>query len=103
MGYICNEHGFKRECDVTTSGQRICYECGEAVTGVTGSNRGRRAPPSDKPSFQQGDIEWTVQTYQKRHKVMAFDHEQAIEKVADKLDTPQEINKVYPSNRNYRR
>jgi hypothetical protein len=34
---------------------------------------------------------------------MAFDHEEAIEKVADKLDTPQEINKVYPSNRNYRR
>jgi len=103
LGYICQDCGFDDNCDVSTSGQRICTDCEKAVTGVTGNIRGRKAPPSDKPSYQQGSIEWTVQTYKKRHKVEAFEHRDAIEEVSQKLEDAQEINEVYPSNRKYRR
>lgn len=37
MGYNCTENcGYKHECDVDESGERICPECGVAVTGITG-------------------------------------------------------------------
>jgi hypothetical protein len=103
LGYICQEHGYQNECDIAESGQRICYECGNAVTGLTGHIRGRNAPPSDKPMYQSGNIRWTIQTHKKRHQVMAFDHEQAVEQIVEKLNNPQEINQVYPTIRKYRR
>lgn len=35
IAYLCEEHGFQWECNVDESGQRICEDCGMAVTGIT--------------------------------------------------------------------
>lgn len=102
LGYICQEHGYQSECDVTKSGERICYDCGNAVTGLTGHTRGRKAPPSDKPSMQQGHIQWIAESYSSSVRVQVFDHIDAVEKAIKKFDDPQEVNKVYPTKREYR-
>jgi len=101
LGYICQEHGYQDKCD-NDAGQRICQECGNDVTGLTGQTRGRKAPPEDEPMSQSGDIQWTV-VAGTVHRVYAFDFIGAVGKVVDKLDDPQRIREVFPTNRHYRR
>lgn len=40
VGYDCTNCGYRHECDVNESGERICPNCGDAVTGITGQARG---------------------------------------------------------------
>lgn len=104
LGYICQTHGYQRECDVDESGERVCYECGVAMTGLTGHTRGRRAPPSDEPSQQMGTIRWAVSTgYGDSDYVMvdAFDFTDAVERAIERTDdTPRNVE---PARREYRR
>lgn len=106
LGYICNEHGYQAECDVSEAGERLCYECGDSVTGLTGTTRGRRAPPTDKPTHQQGSIRWDVSVGYGSGSmtVEAFDYVDAAEAAIEKVDDdPQAIKEIMPSRREYRR
>lgn len=103
LGYICVEHGYQRECDVNESGQRICRECEQAVTGLTGSTRGRKAPPSERPMHQTGKIRWLATGYDLNLAVDAFDHIAAVEAATERVDDPQEIKEIKPQNERYRR
>lgn len=107
LGYICNEHGYQSECDVSEAGERLCYECGNAVTGLTGTTRGRNAPPSDRPRHQQGSIRWDVSLGYSAGRsvtVEAFGYEEAVEAAIERIDDdPQEIRRVRPARREYRR
>lgn len=40
VGYSCTNCGYKYDCDVDSSGERICPDCGDAVTGITGDITG---------------------------------------------------------------
>lgn len=74
-----------------------------AVTGLVGRIRGRQAPPSDDPMAQAGNIRWVISGYGVNFRVDAFDHVDAVKKGIRKVKNPQEINEVYPQNRQYRR
>lgn len=104
LGYMCETHGYQRECDVGDDGERICQECGMAVTGVTGRTRSSStSPPTDKPGHTAGDISWSVMAdHGRRIVVDAFDHEQAAERAADEVDNPQSIKEIVPEIRAYR-
>lgn len=106
LGYICNEHGYQRECDVSKEGERICYECGDWMRGLMGHTRGRQAPPEDEPMTQEGDILWAVDVG--RHgtvTVTAFGLETALQKAFadDRIDEPTDVREIYPATRRYRR
>lgn len=106
LGYICNEHGYQRECDLRDGGQRICPECGADVTGLVGRSRSTaRSPPEDDPRTANGTIEWYVHTNHSTRAaftVEAFDHEAAVEAAIGRVETPQQISEVKPANRRYR-
>lgn len=44
-GYWCREHKFQHECDVSESGERICRECENWVSGIVvdGKHKMRRS------------------------------------------------------------
>lgn len=101
LGYQCPEHGLQDECDVSEAGERICYECGTAMTGIAGETRGRRAPPSDKPMYQQGSIMWQVTSgYDEADiTVEAFGWADAVEAALERVD---HVRNVTPAKREYR-
>lgn len=47
VAYDCSNCGVVPECDVDESGQRICPDCGDAVTGVT-----------KREAEERGDVPW---------------------------------------------
>jgi len=105
LGYICAEHGYQSECDVSTDGERICYECGEWMRGVTGQTRDTtRSPPEGEPQKMSGFIDWTVSygVSEQTTRVEAAGYIEAIEVAVNELDDPQEIHEVYPTVRRYR-
>lgn len=104
IGYMCEDHGLQDECDVSDAGARICQECEKEMTGLTGITRGRRAPPSDEPGKQSGNIRWTVVTGHSGDgfTVDAFDFRDAAEKGIEKVDNPQGIKEVRPRKLDYR-
>lgn len=103
LGYLCEDDGYVRECDVDEGGQRICPECGKAVTGLVGQARSvSGSPPTDKSNQMGGDIRWSVRTRDRDFAVHAFDVEGAVEAAIQHVDNPQEIKEVKPSNHQYR-
>lgn len=103
LGYICQTHGYQRECDVSEAGERLCYECGVAVTGLTGRTRNTSAsPPTDKPNQAAGDILWVASTYDRDFSVSAFGVEEAAKAALSRLEDPQELNEIKPKKREYR-
>lgn len=100
---MCATHGFVRDCGVSESGERVCQQCGNAVTGVTGSARStRRSPPVDEP-HATGAIKWWVRVRGRANVyVNAFDLQAAAVSAIDKVDDPQDIKEVKPHDHRFR-
>ena len=97
--YYCDEHGVVSHCDTTESGERACPECGEFIKGAPFQSRGYRAPPSDKPNKQIGDIGWVAVSGPESVHFSAFDYIDAIETAFEHFDR---VSDVYPRERNHR-
>lgn len=100
---MCVTHGFVRDCGVSTSGERICQQCGDAVTGVTGRARStHRSPPVDS-HHASGDIDWSVRIRGRPTvHVRAFDLQAAAVTAVDMADDPQRIKELKPTNHKFR-
>lgn len=59
VGYSCTNCGYKYECDVAESGERICPDCGYAVTGITGdvSGNGDRFEVKYRERYDDGEVQ----------------------------------------------
>jgi len=102
MLYICQTHGIQDECDVSKSGERICYKCGNAVTGVSITARGSGSPPVDDPQMMHGEIMWIVNSYSETKYVNACGYYEALGKGIELFDDPQSVTEVKPENWQYR-
>lgn len=102
LAYLCPEHGYHKECDVSESGERICIEGADtAVTGITGSTR--KSPPGETI---MGNIKWLVTgRYGSKGRVIveAFDFDEAIERAIEQVDDDFHISEVKPYYREDRR
>lgn len=102
LGYMCQEHDFVNECDLSDSGDRICQTCGKSVTGVTGRTRDTRRSPPEEESHAVGTIRWTARNYKGSIAICeAFDFQEAAETLVDMVDNPQDISEIRPMNRKY--
>lgn len=106
VGYMCVTHGFVRECGVSESGERVCQQCGDAVTGVSGSHRDTRRSPPEDSSTASGTIDWTVDVRGldtgRTLVVNEFDLQAAAMHAVSMVDNPQTIKEIRPTHRPYR-
>lgn len=107
LAYLCPEHGYHTECDVSgehndskcTVGQRVCPEDVDVpVTGITGRTRRMIDGSMD------GSIEWRIKCGYSRDYVyvLAHDHHDAIETALDEYGPDTRITDVEPADRRYR-
>lgn len=104
LGYMCAEHGYRDECDVSEAGERLCPDCGVAVTGLVGRTRSTSAsPPTDVPNAAEGNIVWLVDVRGgDRFTVEAFDYLDAADAAEGRVDDPKQVEEIKPKKREYR-
>lgn len=96
--YYCKSCGFQDSCEIAGEesdyvvGERLCPSCGDFISGVNGESR-------DGHEYS-GDINWVVfigvGESKDKSKVLAHDHQEAIEKVHKEIEDSKIITGVYP-------
>lgn len=86
VGYDCQNCGYQRDCDTDSkSGERLCPDCGAAVTGITGDLRGDgslRVTYSDT-EFNRYHMDITVSDPEDAYTIVHEESDVEIKKVED--------------------
>lgn len=88
-GYWCSEHKFQHECDVDKSGERICPECGNWVSGIVVDGKHKLGKSDEKNKFK---VIWGYSG--EGTKISGYTIEDVVNEAHDEVPENEAINKV---------